>query len=71
MRHLVFSPSNNEKLFFSEEILYGIAIQICMLFEGYQTIFAIHRNTGRNHIHIAINTVSYIDGKKSISTYIN
>lgn len=64
MRHLIFSPSDDENRFFSEEDLYDIAIQICMLFEGYQAIFTIHRNTGRNHIHIAINTVSYIDGKK-------
>lgn len=64
MRHLIFSPSDDENRFFSEEKLYDIAIKICMLFEGYQTIFSIHRNTGRNHIHIAINTVSYINGKK-------
>lgn len=64
MRHLIISPSDYELQFISLHQLYLLGQQICNLFPSYQTVFAIHQNTNHPHIHIAINTVSFIDGKK-------
>lgn len=35
-----------------------------MLFEKHQIYYGVHEDTDNLHIHIAINAVSYIDGKK-------
>lgn len=32
--------------------------------DEYQIIYALHENTSNPHLHFAINTVSFIDGKK-------
>lgn len=35
-----------------------------MLFEKHQIYYGVHEDTDNLHIHLAINAVSYIDGKK-------
>lgn len=64
MRHIIVSMSDTESKNIDVNSLYHIALRICNLFSGFQTLFAIHQETGRPHIHIAINTVSFMDGRK-------
>lgn len=64
MRHMVVSLSTYEIQFISSNQLYIIGTQICNLFPEYQSVFCINLETNQMHIHFAINTVSFIDGRK-------
>lgn len=64
MRHILVSFSNYELQYLGVDEVYKIAMQICSFFRWYQTIFAIHQETGQIHIHIGVNTVSFLDGGK-------
>lgn len=64
MRHIIVSFSNDELQCLGVNEIYKIAMQICNFFRWNQTIFAIHQETGQIHIHIGINTVSFLDGRK-------
>lgn len=65
MRHLIVSLSDYEMRYIGIEKLYEIAAEISIrLFPGYQVLYAIHQETGRIHVHMAINTVSFLDGRK-------
>ena len=64
MRHIIISPSDDESLYINTHSLYMIAMRICEFFPEHQSVVAIHQETERPHIHIAINTVSFMDGKK-------
>ncbi len=46
-------------------VAYRIGNEICdYLGNEYQTVFAVHENTQELHLHIASNSVSYIDGHR-------
>lgn len=64
MRHIIVSLSEFESQNINDCTLYLIAAEICNLFPEHQSLFAIHHETGRPHIHIALNTVSFTDGAK-------
>lgn len=64
MRHIVVSFSNYELQYLRVDKIYKIAMQICEFFTWNQTVFAIHQETGQIHIHLGVNTVSYLDGSK-------
>ena len=64
MRHIVVSFSNYELQYLRVDEIYKIAMQICGFFRWNQTVFAIHQETGKIHIHIGVNTVSFLDGSK-------
>lgn len=64
MRHIIISFSHYELQYLGFNEIYKIAIQICGFFRWNQTIFAIHQETGQIHIHLGVNTVSYLDGSK-------
>lgn len=64
MRHIIVSFSNYESQYLGANEIYKIAMQICSFFKWNQTIFAIHQETGQIHIHIGVNTVSFLDGSK-------
>ena len=64
MQHIIVSPSDRENKYIDIYSLYMIAMRICNLFPGYQTLFAIHLEKDHKHLHFAINTVSYLDGSK-------
>lgn len=50
--------------------VYEIGLEVTnTFFEGYQTMFAVHENTDNLHIHIILNSVSFISGKKWHLTY--
>lgn len=62
IRHFIVSFADNED--FSLEEAYALAQKIALYYaDKYQIIFAIHTNTDHLHIHFALNTVSYRDGK--------
>lgn len=65
MRHLIVSLSDYEMQYIGIERLYEIAAEVSVrLFAGYQVLYAIHQETGRIHVHMAVNTVSFLDGRK-------
>lgn len=64
MQHIIVSLSEVEMKYLGLEEVYKIAMQISEFFRWNQTIFAIHQETGQIHIHIGINTVSFLDGRK-------
>lgn len=64
MQHIVISFAEYEMKYLGIEAVYKMARQICDFFKWNQTVFAIHRETGRLHIHIGVNTVSFLDGGK-------
>jgi len=60
--------------FHSNEATYLDALciaQKCALFIGkrFQVCFAIHKKQSYLHIHFAVNTVSYLDGRRFYDTY--
>lgn len=64
MRHFCISFSDRELEYIDDTKAYMIAMDVCRMLFGYQTVFAIHHETGRMHIHFGVNTVSYIHGNK-------
>lgn len=64
MQHIVVSFSKYEMKYLEIEVIYKIAMQICDFFKWNQTVFAIHQETEKIHIHIGVNTVSFLDGSK-------
>ena len=64
MRHIIVSFSNYELQYLGVNEIYKIAMEICGFFRWNQTIFSVHQETGNLHIHIGINTVSFLDGSK-------
>lgn len=64
MQHIVVSFAEYEMKNLEIEVVYKIAMQICDFFKWNQTVFAIHQETGHIHIHIGVNTVSFLDGSK-------
>lgn len=64
MQHIIVSFSNYELQYLGVNEIYKIAMRICSFFRWNQTIFAIHQETEQIHIHLGVNTVSYLDGSK-------
>lgn len=62
IRH--FIVSFDRRLPYSEFELGVIGMKVCGYYsDRYQIIFGVHNNTDNLHIHFAMNTVSFIDGK--------
>lgn len=62
VRHFIVSFDN--RIPYSEYELYVMGLRICRYYsERYQIIYGVHNDTDNLHIHFAMNTVSYIDGK--------
>ena len=64
LRHIFISLSEDEMEYIGGTELYIIGMRVCNLFPRYQSLFAIHFEKKHLHLHIAINTVSYVDGRK-------
>lgn len=79
VRHLIVSFSDDENM--GPFCTYAIGFKIAEYFgDCYQVVFGVHEDSARLHIHLIINTVSYIDGKmyskgpneaKELEQYIN
>lgn len=63
-----FEPDELIKLNWDVRLMWQFAYEVAMEFfykNGYQVIFAIHYDLGRNyHIHFAVNTINYLTGAK-------
>lgn len=62
VRHFIVSFSDDENM--GPFCTYAIGFKIAEYFgDCHQVVFGVHEDTARLHIHLIINTVSYIDGK--------
>lgn len=61
--HLVVSltPDDQNR---SDNVYMELAPKIAGIFEGFQSYFAVHKDTEIRHLHIVLNSVSYVDGRK-------
>ena len=63
LRHYVISPDPKE--LFIPYMATELGYQICAYYaDKFQSVFSVHTNTSHLHIHVVINTVSYVNGKK-------
>lgn len=64
VRHFILSFSNTSSESLPLEDIYDLSLQIAQHYcARYQIVFGIHTNSDHVHVHFALNTVSYIDGK--------
>ena len=67
-RHLIISFDKQEQL--TDDELYELGFEFARYYgNDRQIVFAVHTNTDNHHIHMAINTVSFIDGSKLHENY--
>ena len=61
--HLVVSltPDDRNR---SDNVYMVLASKVASIFEGFQSYYAVHKDTEVRHLHIVLNSVSYIDGHK-------
>lgn len=61
--HMVFSltPDDPNR---SDNLYLQFASKVAGLFEGFQSYYAVHKDTAVRHLHIVLNSVSYLDGHK-------
>ena len=70
--HMIFGfTAEEEKLLMQTGMLCTFADTIAYYFyqQGYQTVYAVHRNDVSLHMHIAINSVNYVTGTKFQISY--
>lgn len=61
VRHFIVSFDRAE--FVSYEKIMQIGFDICRYYHKYQSVYGLHGDTDHLHLHFAVNTVSYKDGK--------
>lgn len=63
LRHIIISFLPDEVL--SPEDVYRIGCDLAgYTSQEYQTVFAVHENTDRLHIHLMFNSISFVDGHR-------
>lgn len=63
IKHFIFSWDNQKYRFGIQQMQY-LASRVTLCFQlRYQVFWGIHLDTDKPHVHIAVNTVSYVDGK--------
>lgn len=63
VRHFIVSFDEDEVN--NPKQVFDIGDRICdTLSDEYETVFAVHENTENLHIHIAMNSVSFVDGHR-------
>lgn len=66
-QHMELSFADNERISIANIKL--VAFQAALYYgTNYQIIYAIHTDSRHRHIHFVMNTVSFIDGSKYVST---
>jgi len=63
LRHFLIAFEENEKINAMKAYEIGKQIADYFIYE-YQTVFAVHEDTKHPHIHIVINSISYVDGHR-------
>ena len=69
MYHEVFNLEDCEleRLAYATEMLWHVGMECCLVYYqmGYQAAFAVHWEPGKRwHIHFAVNTINFMDGRK-------
>jgi len=63
LRHIIISFLPDEVS--SPEVVYRIGCDLAgYTSQEYQTVFAVHENTNRLHIHLMFNSISFVDGHR-------
>ena len=61
IRHFILSFDQEESIRYEQAMQIGF--DICRYYSSYQSIYGLHGDTKHLHLHFAINTVSYLNGK--------
>ena len=61
VRHFILSFKRSESIGYDQAMKLGF--EICRYYADYQSVYGLHYDTGHLHLHFAVNTVSYRDGK--------
>lgn len=61
VRHFIVSFDRTE--FISYRKIMQIGFDICRYYHKYRSVYGLHGDTDHLHLHFAVNTVSYKDGK--------
>lgn len=64
LKHFLISFSNSEMYRLDFDDLLNIGFQTGVLFAEYQMVYGVHYDTAHFHLHVAMNTVSFVDGHK-------
>ena len=67
IRHFILSFGRSEHIAFYDAL--DLAPRICQYYSEYQSVFGIHTDTDNLHIHFAVNTVSFDNGKMYSGNY--
>lgn len=62
--HYIVSFDKEEMLHIGLKESLEIGYKVCGFFHGFQAVFGVHTNEENLHIHLILNPVSYINGKK-------
>ena len=61
VRHFILSFSKSEQISYEEAMRLGFFI--CCYYRNYQSVYGLHEDARHPHLHFAVNTVAYTDGK--------
>ena len=62
LRHIVIAPEPKD--LFTAGMLYELALYVCEYYsDRYQICYSVHTDKRNLHLHIVMNSVSYIDGR--------
>lgn len=62
--HLIISFDKDDSEWLTPHLALEIGYQLALTMEGVQTVFGVHDNTDKLHIHMVLNSVNYITGLK-------
>lgn len=61
---IAFSPEEMEQLDITDYENMGYSIIEYFWYDGHQAVFGLHENSGKLHIHVAVNSVNFRTGNK-------
>lgn len=62
--HFFVSFTNGEMYRLTFDEILNVGFRIGQLFQNYQMVYAVHADTSHVHLHVVMNSVSFIDGYK-------
>lgn len=64
LKHFIISFSDSEMAILDFDDILNLGFQVGLFFREYQMVYGIHLDSGHIHMHVVMNTVSFIDGHK-------
>ena len=61
VRHFILSFAQRERI--DPDAAMRLGFEVCKYYGQYQSVYGIHTDTDHLHIHWAVNTVSFLDGR--------